>query len=139
MGDMIPHIDYTYRGYDKTRSDGRAASTADDGKKPLDGSLRGRMVTNRNTPIGERLSEIALTSPAWFQEAVCASVGGDMWFPEPGQNYFLHEAQRICRSCPVQVECLEWALAEGEKFGVYGGLTAKQREELLKQRNGGAA
>ena len=38
--------------------------------------------------------------PAWYEDAVCASVGGDFWFPEKGGDSG-KEAKKVCASCPV--------------------------------------
>lgn len=40
-------------------------------------------------------------------------------------------ARRVCTSCPERRPCLEWALTTGEPFGVYGGMTAAERQRLL--------
>ncbi len=45
-----------------------------------------------------------------------------------------HEAKRICRRCPVQAECLEYALKCRIRVGVWGGLSAKERDEILQER-----
>jgi WhiB family redox-sensing transcriptional regulator len=37
-------------------------------------------------------------------------------------------ARRICADCPVKAECREYALAQGEQFGIWGGLTAGERQ-----------
>lgn len=42
-------------------------------------------------------------------------------------------AKRICEECLVRPECLEWALATNEKFGVWGGLTARERGRVRRR------
>ena len=81
------------------------------------------------------LSSVAFNVPSWFSDAVCAQVGGDAWFPELGGDP--RPAQRICRTCPVIDECLDYALKNNFRHGVYGGLTGTQRRKL--QRAMGAA
>lgn len=68
----------------------------------------------------------------WQDRALCAQVGFDIFFPEKGGS--THEAKQVCGSCPVRDECLEYALAENVSHGVWGGLSAPQREELRRQR-----
>lgn len=67
----------------------------------------------------------------WQEEAVCRQVDiGDMFFPEKGGS--AAEAKRICAGCPVASECLEFALAKQERFGIWGGYTARERRRMLK-------
>ena len=66
----------------------------------------------------------------WQDEALCAQVDGDMWFPEKGGT--TREAKRICAACPVRADCLEYALARKESFGVWGGLSERERNRLTR-------
>lgn len=68
----------------------------------------------------------------WQTLALCAEVDGDLWFPE--DSCLGTDAKKICKKCPVSVECLEHALAHNEKFGIWGGLSASQRKLLARQR-----
>jgi WhiB family redox-sensing transcriptional regulator len=67
----------------------------------------------------------------WQDQALCAQVDGDLWFPEKGGGS--RDARRICGGCPVRAECLEHALANDERFGVWGGATVAQRDRMVKQ------
>lgn len=69
--------------------------------------------------------------PDWRAEALCAQVDPDLWFPERGGA--VSAAQRICRGCPVRVECLADALVNGERFGIWGGLSEPERRRLVGQ------
>lgn len=64
------------------------------------------------------------------EAGLCAEVDPDMWFPEKGGT--THEAKRICGRCPIRAECLEGALARGERFGVWGGLSERERRRLTR-------
>lgn len=77
-------------------------------------------------------SKLRTYSLPWMQEAACAQVGGDLWFPEKGGS--TADAKRVCFSCSVSAECLEYALATKDRFGVYGGLSERERRKLLKER-----
>lgn len=68
----------------------------------------------------------------WMQEAACAQVGGDLWFPEKGES--TADAKRVCFSCSVSAECLEYALDTKDHFGVYGGKSERERRKILKER-----
>lgn len=65
---------------------------------------------------------------AWMEQAICSQVDPEIFFPVHGES--AQAAQRICETCPVQQTCLQWALDHNENFGVWGGLTAEQREKL---------
>ena len=41
-------------------------------------------------------------------------------------------AKQVCLACPVQSECLEYALTNGETLGIWGGLTSRQRKRLQR-------
>ncbi|GGS71955.1 transcriptional regulator WhiB [Streptomyces pseudogriseolus] len=73
-----------------------------------------------------------LTPPdlSWQEEALCAQTGGDFFFPEPGSS--VREAKRICGLCPIRAACLEYALTHDMRFGVWGGLSEKERHELRR-------
>lgn len=70
----------------------------------------------------------------WEAEALCAQIDPELWFPpktvSPGP------AKRICNgfggrpACPVRDLCLEKALLNDERFGVWGGLTDRERRKL---------
>jgi len=68
----------------------------------------------------------------WQEEANCLGVDPDLFFPERGAS--TREAKAVCRSCEVRAECLEYALAHGEKFGIWGGLSERERRRVRRQR-----
>ena len=56
-----------------------------------------------------------------------------MFFPETGGS--VREAKRVCAGCPVRGDCLEYALDRGDiAYGVLGGLTPRERRELLRHQ-----
>ena len=68
----------------------------------------------------------------WVAEAECRGVDPDLFFPENGAP--TNEAKAVCGRCPVQHECLQYALEAGEKFGVWGGRSEKERRRMRRQR-----
>lgn len=72
--------------------------------------------------------------PAWQADAACAGVGTELFFAD-ASGQFSAEALAVCNTCPVRVECLDWALANGDDEGVWGGMTASQRRRLRRRRN----
>jgi WhiB family redox-sensing transcriptional regulator len=78
-------------------------------------------------------SHISLSADrAWQDQANCLGVDPDLFFPERGAS--TREAKEVCRGCVVRGECLEYALANGEKFGIWGGLSERERRRLRRQR-----
>ncbi len=67
----------------------------------------------------------------WAAEAICADGDLDRLFVTGAAQ---REAAKLCRDCPVQMECLADALDNQVEFGVWGGLTERQRRALLKRR-----
>ena len=64
---------------------------------------------------------------AWVARALCAQADPDVWFPDEEDHDTTAAAIAVCARCPVRPQCLAHALATGERHGVWGGLTARQR------------
>ncbi|HZT67932.1 MAG TPA: WhiB family transcriptional regulator [Acidimicrobiales bacterium] len=70
---------------------------------------------------------------AWMDRAACRGMADTVFFPEgPHRNY--SRARRICAGCPVRKECLRYALEGCIGFGMFGGLTPRQRAALRRRR-----
>ena len=69
--------------------------------------------------------------PAWHDLARCAETDPEMFFPEKGES--TRPAKRVCAGCEVRAECLQDALDRGERFGVWGGLSERERRVLASQ------
>ncbi|MFZ4519640.1 MAG: WhiB family transcriptional regulator [Microthrixaceae bacterium] len=69
---------------------------------------------------------------SWQNFANCLGVDPDLFFPERGAS--TKEAKQVCQGCVVREECLEYALANGEKFGIWGGLSERERRRIRRQR-----
>lgn len=73
-----------------------------------------------------------MRSYRWQEDAECAGISAEFFFPDEDNpvagNYKV--ARGICDSCPVAVQCLEYALANGERHGMWGGLTPRERLRL---------
>lgn len=67
--------------------------------------------------------------PAWQQRGACKGHDPDIFFPE-GKGGTCQQAKAICRRCPVQVECLEWALQRKERYGIWGGKSYRERRKM---------
>jgi WhiB family transcriptional regulator, redox-sensing transcriptional regulator len=67
----------------------------------------------------------------WQERALCAQTDPEAFFPEKGGS--TREAKRICTGCEVRAECLEFALAHDERFGIWGGLSERERRRLKRR------
>ena len=68
---------------------------------------------------------------AWQERALCAQTDPEAFFPEKGGS--TREAKRICVGCEVKAECLAYALAHDERFGIWGGLSERERRRLKRR------
>ena len=68
---------------------------------------------------------------SWQERALCAQTDPEAFFPEKGGS--TREAKKVCLSCEVRGECLEYALANDERFGIWGGLSERERRKLKKR------
>jgi WhiB family redox-sensing transcriptional regulator len=81
----------------------------------------------------ERLAHsIGEPRPPWWHAALCKGVDPDLFFPTQGEP--TKEAKAVCAGCPVRTECLEYALANSERTGVWGGTSERERRALRRQR-----
>ena len=69
---------------------------------------------------------------AWRQRAACRGVDPDIFYPVTDED--AEDAKAICRACPVEHACREWALNSREKDGVWGGATERERRRILRRR-----
>ena len=68
---------------------------------------------------------------AWQDQALCAQTDPEAFFPEKGGS--TREAKRVCAKCEVRQECLEYALDHDERFGIWGGMSERDRRRLRRQ------
>ncbi|RRC94996.1 WhiB family transcriptional regulator [Schaalia canis] len=66
----------------------------------------------------------------WQQHALCAQTDPEAFFPEKGGS--TREAKAVCQSCSVRSECLEYALQNDERFGIWGGMSERERRKLRR-------
>jgi WhiB family transcriptional regulator, redox-sensing transcriptional regulator len=113
--------------------------------------LRGVMASKPHTTIGSASTPIARphltvvpdapvafepkplpapTTDQWQDRALCAQTDPEAFFPEKGGS--TREAKKICLGCEVRHECLEYALAHDERFGIWGGLSERERRRLKR-------
>lgn len=74
-------------------------------------------------------------APDWAAKGLCRSLGDDAWelfFPTRGED--ISAAKAICADCPVIVECREYALANVERHGCWGGTSERERRDERHRR-----
>lgn len=69
---------------------------------------------------------------SWRLSALCGETDPEAFFPEKGGS--TRDAKRVCTGCDVRAECLEFALDNDERFGIWGGLSERERRRLRMQR-----
>ena len=69
----------------------------------------------------------------WQERALCAQTDPEAFFPEKGGS--TREAKRVCLTCDVRDECLEYALQHDERFGIWGGLSPNERRKVRRQHD----
>lgn len=85
----------------------------------------------RMQEIADVLAETAEhADPDWYERALCAQTDPEAFFPEKGGS--TREAKKVCAVCPVRAECLAYALEHDERFGIWGGLSERERRRLKR-------
>jgi WhiB family transcriptional regulator, redox-sensing transcriptional regulator len=89
-----------------------------------------------DVPVAEPMPSWAPIAPAaddaWRLDALCAETDPEAFFPEKGGS--TREAKKVCGGCTVRAECLEAALTNDERFGIWGGLSERERRRIRVQR-----
>ncbi|MDD7384526.1 MAG: WhiB family transcriptional regulator [Actinomycetaceae bacterium] len=72
----------------------------------------------------------------WQERALCAQTDPDIFFPEKGGSII--PATAICRECPVESDCLEYAISHDIRHGIWGGMSDNDRRRLARSRRSGS-
>jgi len=75
-----------------------------------------------------------MTTLPWLEQAACRNHPPDLFIPERATPRLTQLAKTICNECPVQTDCLNYALQlqlHGDLQGIFGGLTTRERRKLL--------
>lgn len=81
--------------------------------------------------MGSAVADLLGFAPEWQEFSSCSTTDPEAFFPEKGGS--VREAKRICSRCEVKSECLEYALANDERFGIWGGLSERERRKLKRR------
>lgn len=80
---------------------------------------------------------LRLVPEPWTEAALCPQTDHEAFFPEQGGN--TKSAKAICHRCPVESECLVYALKHREPYGIWGGMSPRQRRALERDIHGEAS
>jgi WhiB family redox-sensing transcriptional regulator len=72
------------------------------------------------------------TDGSWRAHASCRGAGPHLFFPAKGEA--AAEAKQVCVTCPVALQCLDFAIRSGEETGIWGGMSERQRREVARAR-----
>ncbi len=78
------------------------------------------------------IEALAVDDLSWQDYSNCRGADADLFFPERGAS--TRKAKAICGACEVRVDCLEFAIVQSEKFGIWGGLSERERRRIRKER-----
>lgn len=81
---------------------------------------------------GKLIEALAIDELSWQDYANCRGADADLFFPERGAS--TRKAKAICAACEVRDECLDFALMHGEKFGIWGGMSERERRRVRRER-----
>lgn len=68
---------------------------------------------------------------AWHHKALCSQTDPEAFFPEKGGS--TRDAKRVCAQCEVRERCLQWAIDHDERFGIWGGMSERERRRYKKE------
>ncbi len=92
--------------------------------------VRPHLTVVPDAPVAFEPEPLAPTADQWQDRALCAQTDPEAFFPEKGGS--TREAKKICLGCEVRHECLEYALEHDERFGIWGGLSERERRRLKR-------
>ncbi len=105
-----------------------------DGQAPLEHSAAAETSAPQAIWIGLRPQPDEFSDEGelgWQTDALCAQTDPEAFFPEKGGS--TRDAKKVCGACNVRAQCLEYALANDERFGIWGGLSERERRRLRKR------
>ena len=68
----------------------------------------------------------------WERQAACRGLDPTIFYPVSEED--AAEAKSVCRDCSIRQPCLEYALGERERDGVWGGATERERRRIIRRR-----
>ncbi|OBA90554.1 transcription factor WhiB, partial [Mycobacteriaceae bacterium 1482268.1] len=100
------------------------------GSAPMGSAGRPQLSLVPDRPELDAIAPLTPDDELWQEKALCAQTDPEAFFPEKGGS--TREAKRICQGCEVRDACLDYALAHDERFGIWGGLSERERRRLKR-------
>jgi WhiB family redox-sensing transcriptional regulator len=88
-----------------------------------------RRLVARAASLGEVVG-IDVQATEWMRDGLCAQTDPDAFHPD--ENVSVKPAKAVCAVCPVVAQCRSYALETDQRFGVWGGLSARERQQISK-------
>lgn len=82
--------------------------------------------------VGAFLAGLVDTTYLPPEGGACEETDPEAFFPEKGDSN--RGAKRVCAGCDIREACLEWALTHDERFGVWGGMSTRDRDTFVEER-----
>jgi ParB family transcriptional regulator, chromosome partitioning protein len=95
-------------------------------------SLREHAGINAGDPTQPKLLEDLQLWPDWMVRGLCRQTDPEAFYPEKGGS--TREVKKICLACEVRQDCLQYAVERDERFGIWGGLSERERRKLKRRR-----
>ena len=73
--------------------------------------------------------------PEWMADGACRNMPTAVFFPEKDEGAKWKQAKDTCSACPVQMECLDYAIRWNIQHGIWGGMGPKTRKLYARRRN----
>lgn len=93
----------------------------------LEGHSVARRDASRVSTVWTDAVSLIMPEP-WVKDALCAQTDPELFFPEKGGS--TKAAKKVCAACPVAEQCLDYALREGERIGIWGGRAPRERRRM---------
>ncbi len=90
------------------------------------------IVKSTEEQLNELIETLLDLPMGWQKKANCRGVNPNLFYPERGVS--TSEAKAVCAGCQVKEECLEFAVQRGEKFGIWGGMSERERRKIRRAR-----
>jgi WhiB family transcriptional regulator, redox-sensing transcriptional regulator len=127
-----PHLSLLTGYTDETYADAVYAPATWADEPYADGSYAPPAAAFASTALAALPADGPGEDAAWRLDALCAETDPEAFFPEKGGS--TREAKRVCAGCAVRSECLEYALGNDERFGIWGGLSERERRRVRLAR-----
>ena len=123
-------FDHMVRFDDRLLGSVDSAPHTNTGPAPFETPRRPQLSLVPDRPELDAIAPLTPDDELWQEKALCAQTDPEAFFPEKGGS--TREAKRICQGCEVRDACLDYALAHDERFGIWGGLSERERRRLKR-------